>query len=134
MDKARKETDKLLNDLERRVDAVYAKDPSLLRMRKKYTQYMDMVDRVTKKDYMAYVKADNEEEQKRLKKIYVNHVKALTSKNKQYKELITEFSIILADVNQKALDLVNEEMSEVYALNYNQVATQCRKAGIEVNG
>lgn len=134
MDRARQKTDKLLRDLERRVKDVYANDPSLLRMQKKYAQYMKMVDKLTKEDYMAYEKEQDTNIRKKLKKAYTDHVKSLTSKNKQYKELTSEFARVLADVNQKALDLVNDEMTDVYVMNYNQLAVECKKIGVEVNG
>ena len=134
MDKARKKTDKILKDLERRVKEVYANDPSLLRIQKKYDQYMKRVDKLTKEDYKAYERESDINTRKKLKKVYTDHVSSLTSKNKEYKKLISEFSRILADVNQKALDLVNDEMTDIYVLNYNQVADQCKKIGVEVNG
>jgi hypothetical protein len=40
----------------------------------------------------------------------------------------------MAKVNQEALDVVNESMAGVYCINYNQIATECKRAGIKVNG
>lgn len=134
MDEARKQTDKKLKDVERRVSDVYATDPSLLRIRDKYERYMERVARLTKDSYTAYKNAPEGEKKDELKKAYISDVERLTSKNAQYKNIISEFTRIMAQVNQKALDLVNAEMPEVYRINYNQVAKQCEEVGITVNG
>lgn len=134
MDKARKQTDKMLNDLERRVNKVYANDPALKRIEKKYKQYMDMVSEATRGAYLAFNNESDIEHRKELKKAYMDDVKALTVQSKEYKKLIQEFTDVLTQVNQKALSLVNTQMDRIYALNYNQVADDCRKAGIRVNG
>lgn len=134
MDKARQKTDRLLNDLERRIAKVYAEDPSLRRIQKKYNAYMDRVDRLTHDAYLAYKNADNTNSQDELKKVYMEQLRSLTLDNKQFKSLTNEITRIMADVNQSALDLVNAEMSEIYTINYNQVSSECRKVGIKVDG
>ena len=48
--------------------------------------------------------------------------------------IIKEFTRVLAQVNQKALDVVNGTLPEVYAVSYNNVADECRRVGIKVNG
>lgn len=133
MDKARQKTDRMLNDLERRVQAVYRSDPSLLRIQKRYMQYMDDVDKRTKDAYKAFSNEINSDTKAELKKAYMAQIEALTIKNKRYKDIVTEFARIMANVNQKALDLVNAEMSDIYVLNYNQIAVDCKKVGIDVN-
>jgi len=134
MDKARKTTDKMLNDLERRVEAVYTSDPSLRRIQKKYSRYMDYVYNQTKKAYDAYVNETDMKIKKDLKKEYIRQAKDLTINNEQYKDIVKEITQILSKVNQKALNLVNAEMSEIYAINYNQISEDCKKVGIKVNG
>ena len=134
MDEARRQTDRKLKDLERRVSEVYKTDPSLLRIKQKYERYMDRVERLTRDSYTAYKNAPEGNKKDELKKAYVSDVERLTSRNAQYKNIISEFTRIMAEVNQKALDLVNAEMSEVYRINYNQVAKQCEEVGITVNG
>lgn len=133
MDEARKRVDKMLVDLERRVSEVYATDSSLLRIQKRYEQYMEQVERATRSEYRAYMRA-SEEDKAEKKKAYTEHFRELTIGSKTYKALVSEITRIMAQVNQKALDLVNAEMAEAYTISYNQLAVDCRKEGIEVDG
>lgn len=134
MDKARKKTDKMLRDLERRVKAIYESDPSLRRIQAKYNKYMESVANQTKEAYWDFQNETDTNTKQTLKKKYIEDVKKLTIQNRVYKDMISEFTRIMASVNQSALDLVNAEMEEIYALNYNQLAVDCRKIGIKVNG
>lgn len=134
MDKARQKTNKILRDLEQRVNEVYVTDPLLSNIQKSYHEYMDIVKAYTKDAYDAYINEKDETVKAKLKKIYVDQVEELTLYSKEYKRLINEIAIIMSDINQKALDLINNEMSEIYMINYNQVAVDCKKAGIKVNG
>lgn len=134
MDRARQKTDRMLEDMERRVKAVYANDPSLLRIQKKYAKYMARVERLTRDDYRRFQDATDTDTREELKKVYTGKIEALTIGSSEYQRIVSEFTSVLAIVNQKALDVVNAEMADIYAINYNQVATVCRKIGIEVNG
>lgn len=131
-DKAREKTDRLLRGLERRVKAVYSSDPSLLRIQKRYELYMDSVADACRVEYEAYQAETDVDERRKLKKIYGDKVKSLTLNSKTYRALVAEFTRIMANVNQQALDLVNAEMPEIYVLNYNQVAEVCKAIGIKV--
>lgn len=133
MDTARKRTDKMLADLERRVGEVYATDSSLLRIQKKYEHYMRQVERATRSEYLAYIRASEEDKEEK-KKAYTKHFRELTAGNRTYQALTSEITKILAQVNQKALDLINNEMTEAYTVSYNQLAVDCKKEGIKVNG
>lgn len=133
MDRARRKTDRILQELEGRISGVYASDPALLRIQKKYHKYMDEVEKRTKPLYDAFVNSDINDRNEALS-AYKEAVKALTLQNKQYKAIISQITTILARVNQEALDLINSEMTEIYTLNYNQIAVDCRKAGITVDG
>lgn len=132
MDRARKRTDKLLRSLERRVRAVYASDPSLLRMKNRYEQYMNEVDEATHEAYLAYKNAQPGEMRDEAKKAYVKAVRELTIENRVYIDIVSRFTEVMAAVNQEVLDLINAEMDDIYVLNYNQVAVDCKKAGIKV--
>ena len=134
MDKARQKTNKILRDLEQRVNEIYITDPLLSSIEKSYHEYMDMVNAYTKDAYDAYMNEKDETVKAKLKKIYIDQVEELTLYSKEYKRLINEIAIIISDVNQKALDLINAEMPEIYMINYNQVAVDCKKVGITVNG
>lgn len=131
MDKARKQTDKKLMNLERRISAIYANDPSLLRIQKQYAKYMKQVEKETRPLYKTYMKA-SDDERAEAKQAYTDAVYNMTLGNLQYKRIVVEYTQIMADVNQKALDLVNAEMPEIYMMNYNAVADECEKVGIDV--
>ena len=64
----------------------------------------------------------------------MKEVRYLTTGSKQYRKLVKRFTEVMADVNQKALDIVNDTMTDIYCMNYNEVATECKKVGIKVNG
>lgn len=134
MDRARTQTDKKLNQMEREIGRIYEHDPALIRIEREYAKYMTMVKKRTEASYKAYVRETDWDIKMELKKAYSDEVRALTLDSAEYKKLIKKITIILAEVNQKALDVSNKAMREIYAMNYNQVAVDCKKAGIKVNG
>lgn len=133
-DKARQKTDKMLASIERQMGRVYKSDPALLNIQKKYEKYMASVQKRTEGAYKAFIDADDEESKKEAKEAYMGQIQRYTIESKEYNRIIKEFVRIMADVNQKALDVVNDYMSEIYAINYNQVAEDCRKVGLKVDG
>lgn len=133
MDKARRKTDKRLKKMERDMSGVYKKDPALLAVEKEYAAYMKTVQEKTKAEYDAYVHAEDGEKQEK-KKEYQDAVKALTLNSTEYRRIVKKVCAVMAKVNQKALNIANDQMIGIYTDNYNQVATECRKVGIKVNG
>lgn len=134
MDKALRLTDKKLEALESKMGRVYKNDPALKRIKKEYLNYMKMVQDRTESSYKAYIEAVDENTKEELKRAYMDEIRSLTIESAAYKKLIKKFTKVMADVNQKALNLVNAEMPEIYVINYNQVAADCKKIGIKVNG
>lgn len=132
MDRARKRTEKKLRNLEKRVKAIYANDPSLLHMQKKFEQYMKGVDEATHEAYLEYKNAEWGEMRDKAKRAYMEAVRGLTIENRMYRDMISKFTDVIAEVNQQALNLINAEMDDIYMLNYNQVAVDCKKVGIKV--
>lgn len=133
-DKARQKTDKMLTGIERQMGRVYDTNPALLNIQKKYEAYMDDVSKRTEGAYKAFIDADDEESKQKAKNAYMSQIQRYTVQSKEYNSIIKEFVRTMADVNQKALDVVNDSMSEIYAINYNQVAEDCRKVGLKVDG
>lgn len=134
MDKARIQTNKKLNKMEREIGRIYQEDPALKRVQKEYTEYMKMVQERTEASYKAFIGETDENTKEDLKQAYMDEVKALTINSKEYKKLVNKIAAVMAKVNQKALDITNRAMDEVYVINYNQVAEDCKEAGIKVNG
>ena len=62
----------------------------------------------------------------------MDEIRKHTIDSKEYQKLSQAVVDALAACNQKALDATNAEMPEIYAVNYNQVATECREVGIDV--
>ena len=131
-DRARQKTDKKLKKMENKMGRVYMKDSALIAVRKEFMQYMDKVKRETQPQYDAYVHA--KEDKEKLKHEYIKAVKGKTLFSKEYKKLVGKVVAALTNVNQKSLDIVNDEMISIYTENYNQVAEDCRRVGIKVNG
>lgn len=134
MDKAREKTDKQLKTMERNIGRVYRTYPALIAVEKEYKAYMSMVEKKTNKAYNEYIKEKDINLKEELKKVYTGQLKALTIESKDYKKLVKKISRTLAAANQYALDIVNAEMISIYTENYNQVAEECERVGINVNG
>ena len=134
MDKARRQTDKILNGMKHEIGRIYESDPALIRIQREYDNYMSMVQKRTEESYNKYMKETDQDKKAELKKIYTDEVKDLTINSAQYKKLVKRITSVMADVNQRALNICNKNMAEIYAINYNQVAVDCRKVGIRVDG
>ena len=134
MDRARQATDKKLQAMEDEIGRIYANSPALKRIRKEYSEYMKMVQKRTESSYKAYMDETDPDTKKDLKKAYTDEVRSLTLESKEYNKLIKKFTEVMAQVNQEALNVANSAMVDIYVENYNQVAVECRRVGIEVDG
>lgn len=134
MDRARQATDKKLQAMESEIGRIYANSPALKRIRKEYAEYMKMVQKRTESSYKAYMDETDLDTKKDLKKAYTDEVRSLTLESKEYNKLIKKFTEVMAQVNQEALNVANGAMVDIYVENYNQVAVECRRVGIEVDG
>lgn len=133
-DKARTQTDKKLRQMERDIGRVYRLHPALLAVEKEYAKYMGMVQEKTKAEYRAYMDENDPDIKAEKEKAYMRKVRELTMESTQYNKIVKKIVGVLAEVNQQALDISNKAMPEIYAMNYNQVAEDCKKVGIKVNG
>lgn len=133
-DRARQQTDKKLNKLEQDIDTLYRTNPELVKVQREYDKYMEHVQEETRDAYAAYDNESDSDKKEELRQIYADEVSKLTVNSKSYKKLCKQITKAFATVNQIALDMTNSVMAEIYAINYNQVAVDCRKVGIEVNG
>lgn len=131
-DRARIQTEKILKNSEKKVSRVYKSDPALLKIQKEYDDYMDMVSERTESLFKAFKNEKDINILKDKKKAYMDAVMHYTIYSKEYKALVKKFTKVMAQVNQKALNITNNDMAEVYAIGYNAVADECRKAGIKV--
>jgi hypothetical protein len=133
-DKARQRTERKLDQMEKQIGRVYQKSPALLAVVKELKAYMAGVQKRTETAYNAYKEAEGTDDYDALKNAYMAEIRRYTVDSMEYKAIIKKFVAALAKVNEQATDISNNAMYEVYAINYNQVAEDCRKAGISVNG
>lgn len=129
-DRGRTQADKILGQTEKTMGRIYNEDPALIRIQKRLAKYLDGVRKDTQALYDAY-KADGGRE---AKQAYKDAVREKTLDSKEYNAIIKEFTRVLAQVNQKALDVVNGSMVDVYTVSYNNVADECERVGMRVNG
>ena len=129
-DKARQTTDKKLKAIESQMGRIYANSPALKRIEKEYANYMKMVQEKTAPAYKAYKDSGDKD----LKKAYMDEVRSLTLESKEYGKIVKKITDAMAQVNREALMIVNNAMNEIYYINYNQVADECKRVGIRVNG
>ena len=133
-DKARIQTDKTLERLDTEIGRVYTKSPALLAVEREYAKYMREVKDRTNDLYRAYTEEQDKDIKAKKKKAYMDELERYTLKSDKYNKLVKKIAGVLAEVNQQALDLINDQMVNVYVENYNAVADECKKAGIEING
>ena len=131
MDRARQKTDKRITQMERDMGRVY-KNSALLSIQKEYMKYMRDVYKRTE-PLLRAVKESDDKNIAENKRAYSNAVLALTTGNKKYNDIVKRYVQAMAKTNQQALDIANINMIDIYVDNYNQVAVDCRKAGIKVN-
>ena len=132
MDKARTRTDRKLKQIESEIGRVYKEDPALKRIQGEYARFMEKVQKESQKEYDAYVKESDRVKKVELKKAYSRKVEELTVKSGQFKDIMRRFSKVMAWTNQKALDVINDQMISVFAENFNSISEECEKVGIKV--
>lgn len=130
-DRGRTQADKILGQTEKTMGRIYNTDPALVKIQKRLAKYLDGVRKDTQALYEER-KAHPMDEDAR--KAYEDAVREKTLGSKEYNAIIKDFTKILAEVNQKALDVVNGSMADVYTVSYNNVADECKRVGIRVNG
>ena len=131
-DRARTETEKRLDTLEKDIDALFSHDKTLNSAMNALQKYLARVQKLTEASYKAYTSETDKDIKAEAKKAYMDEICKHTIDSKEYQKLSQAVVDALAACNQKALDATNAEMPEIYAVNYNQVATECREVGIDV--
>lgn len=124
-DRARKLTDKELNKLEREIYELYA--TSQAEMSEKWRKYMQSHKKSLDKLYNDLQEAKRSGDKDAIsaaQEKYERAVKNVTLNDNRYKAMINETTAKIANVNQTALDYVNNEMPKVYTLNYNAFADE----------
>ena len=119
-DKARKQTDKELNKLEREIYELYATSQN--EIAEKWREYMSSHKKSLDKAYKELEdakKSGDKDAIKTAQEQYERAVRNVTLNDNRYKAMLNETTAKLANVNQTALDYVNNDMPKIYTLNYN---------------
>lgn len=132
MDKARKYTDKELKKLEQRLSREYSSAQKELR--KKWKEYMDMVEKEIKPYQSAYdlaLKAGTKEQIAEAKSALENVKRDFTLSSPRYNEMIDNLTDRMANVNVTALAYINDKVPDLYIVNHNAIAPTAKSLGID---
>ena len=124
-DQARKQTDKILNDMEKEVWSIY--DRASADISAKWYKYMESHEESLKSAYDALqeaLKSGDDDAVTKARSDYERVVKNVTLNNDRYKSMLNETTAKLSHTNEVALDYVNGNMAKIYTLNYNEFANQ----------
>lgn len=124
-DQARKQTDKILRDMEKEVDAIYSRASKEISA--KWDKYMESHKGKVEQAYndlQEALKFGSYDDIKEARDTYERTVKNVTLNNDRYKAMVKETSAKLSHTNEVALDYVNGNMAKIYTLNYNEFANQ----------
>ena len=125
MDQARKITDELLEETEKRINKLYAeayKDIS-----KKWNAYMKSHAPKVEKALIELQEALESNDRDRISKArehYAHTVRNVTVNDERFRAMRDEVVEKISHVNEVALDYVNDSMAKVYTVNYNAFGTQ----------
>jgi len=123
MSNARSKTEKALRDIEKRISSLYEQAEKELNA--KWLSFMRQQEPKIEKAYKQFVDAQISGSRKDIesaKAEYERMMKKLTIGNERYKALVNETTDKLARTNESALNYINDKMSEIYLVNYNDFA------------
>lgn len=127
MDKARKETDKALLQMEKKISKIYREANADIFH--KWNQYMDEVKPQVDALHKAYEEAKKSGDEKLIRKTgkaYSIKLREYTLKNRYYKDMIDQTAAQISHANEIALAYINGQMPKIYTINYNQMAIDVR--------
>ena len=119
-DKAHNMTDIKLEEMEKRLSAIYSRaEKEVGESWKKFLTDSTKEIEKLQKEYEQAKKSGDKENAQNIGKRLSRAKRERTLKNKRFKELSETVAAELANVNRTALAYINGELPEVYALNYN---------------
>lgn len=124
MDKAHKATDKRIASMETHLRAIYKRADK--EVREAWDKYMQTAEEELKPLQKAYEDAKKSGDKEKIRKtgrILAAKKREMTITNAHYKAVVERTAQELTHVNEIATAYVNGELPDVYALNYNFVAT-----------
>jgi len=132
MDKARKWTDKKLEQMEKDLTKTYSTATKELKV--KWKEFMNAQNAYIKDLQDAYYTAKRagfKAEAKELGKQLGIAKRDRTLNNQYYKDMVAETTKRLAEANQTALNYINGQMPSVYITNYNEAKNIAEDVGMK---
>ena len=125
MDKAHRLTDKKLEEMEKRLSAIYSVSQKKIQV--KMLEFAKSIEGRASELLNAIKQAETENEAKKAKNDYIQYFKKEVIKSKDFKDLSKEIAIDLFSTNTEASAFINSKTPEIYALNYNWINQQLSK-------
>lgn len=124
-DKAHILTDKKLEEMEKRLSAIYS--ASEKKIQSKMLDFARGIEGRASELLNAIKQAKTEDEANKAKNDYIQYFKKEVVKSKAFKDLSAEIAFDLFDTNTEASAFINSKTPEIYALNYNWINRQLSK-------
>ena len=123
-DEAHRLTDKKLEEMEKRLSAIYSRAEKEIgeRWKEYLVEAQEEIDEL-QKAYDLAKKGGNQKEIRKAGRKLSQAKRERTLMNKRFKALTERTAAELANVNKTALAYINGELPEVYAINYNALET-----------
>lgn len=125
-DRAHKQTDKILEQMERHLSAVYFRASKSAG--EKWKKYLEEIEPQVKEAFDALKAATDKKEKKKLTKKYQSLLKEKTIADAHYNNLTENLAKEITEINKTAAAYINGKLPEVYALNYNHVGKEIESA------
>ena len=120
MDKARKQTDKILQQMEKKISKIY--QDAYKDLSKSWNQFMAIHKPMVEEAYDKYMDARKNGTTQEIFDARTYYERVLNNtilQNQRYKAMTDELAEKISHVNDVALNYVNDNMAKVYTTNYN---------------
>lgn len=128
MSSADKETEKRLKEMEKHLREIY--DRATSDVGKAWTEYMEKANAEVSRLTEAYIKAKESGDQTAIReagKALAGAKQERTIYNNHYQQLTKDLAENISHVNETAIAYINNQLPEIYSLNYNSVAKGVNK-------
>ena len=123
-DKAHRLTDEKLEEMEKRLSAIYSK--AEMTVQKKMADYAKSIDEKSSELLQAYKDAETEDEKRKAKMAYIRFYRQVV-KSKEFVSLSANVADDLYKANVEASAYINSQTPSIYALNYNYINAEMAK-------
>ena len=123
-DKAHRLTDEKLEEMEKRLSAIYSRAEKTVQ--KRMDDYAKSIDEKSAELLQAYKDAETEDEKRKAKKAYIRFYRKVV-KSKEFVSLSANVSDDLYKANVEASAYINSQTPSIYALNYNYINAEMAK-------